>query len=436
MASPDKVAALVEPIDITEPSEIHGHLPAPLLVVLADNDAHVDARRSVLGRTSLARLMVAAGAAGFERTILTPGTSMGIEAAEAFVEAAKEAGERPLPVVESATGEPLGRPALVVYEGTVLNPAVLELMVEHPLETGERYTLYDEVGRPAACFFGELHRVPAMLPLTEELPWPEPFGPADVVRQVDPEDVARARALTLRSAGLAVPEHRGWRRDVERPALRLMADSRRPLAQLNLFGVGLVASSLPLALVGGFLGTLAAGFALVAGILVTSLMAHIRRLRADGGALPESVDEHLSAAARPLGHAALMTGLTYAIVAETDDRSSVAAVVLLVAGGAAVLLSLLQARLLLRGRDAEIFRLPDAEAAARRLGFPWWPGLDHAPLFELLVLAMSPFATPELPWSVLAAGALARLWRWYAGPPVSLRAAVGEPELDDPNATG
>jgi len=421
---------LVDAIDITEPSEIHAHLPAPVLVVLADGDAHVDAQRPVLGRAALARLMVAAGAAGFDRTILTPGTAMGIEAAEAFVAAAREAGERVLPVAESATGEPLGRPALVVFEGTVLHPAVLDLMVEHPLEPGERYTLYDEVGRPAACFFGELPRIPAMLPLTEELPWPDAFGPGDVVRQVDPEDLERARELTLRGAGIVVPNERGWRRDVERPALRWMADSGRPLAQLNLLGIALVVGSLPLALVGGFIGTLAAGLSLVAGVLITSLVGHIRRLRAAGGGQFETVDEHLAAAARPLGHAAIMTGLTYAIVAETD-RSSVAAVVLLVAGGAAVVLSLLQARLLLRGRDAEIFRLPDAEAAARRLGFPWWPGLDHAPIFELLVLFASPFATPELPWSVLAAGALARLWRWYAGPPVSLRAAVGEPEPDE-----
>lgn len=421
---------MVDAIDITEPSEIHAHLPAPVLVVLADGDARVDAQRPVLGRDALSRLIVAAGAAGFERAVLTPGTAMGIEAAQAFSEASREAGERALPVSDSATGEPMGRPALVVFEGTVLNPDVLELMVEHPLEPGERYTLYDEVGRPAACFFGELQRVPAMLPLTEELPWPEPFGPHDVVRQVDPEDLRRAQELTLRSAGLPAPEHRGWWRDVERPALRWMADSRRPLAQLNLLGVGLVVSSLPMALVGGFLGTLTAGLGLVAGVMVTSLVGHIRHLRAAGGGLTESVDEHLADAARPLGHAAIMTGLTYAIVAETD-RSSVAAVVLLVAGGAAVLLSLLQARLLLRGRDAEIFRLPDAEAAVRRLGFPWWPGLDHAPIFELLVLLASPFATPELPWSVLAAGALARLWRWYAGPPVSLRDAVGDPEPEE-----
>ncbi len=418
---------MVDAIDITEPSEIHAHLPAPVLVVLADGDAHVDAGRSVLGRAALARLMVAAAAAGFDRTILTPGTAMGIEGAEAFVDAAGRAGERALPVEESATGEPLQRPALVVFEGTLLHPSLMALMVEHPLEAGERYTLYDEVGRPAACFHGELARIPAMLPLTEELPWPEQFGPADVVRQVDSEDLVRAQALTLRAAGIEVPEQRGWRRDVERPALRWMADSGRPLAQLNLLGVALVGAALPLALVAGFLGTLSAGLCLVAGVLVTSLVGHIRRLREAGGGHVETVDEHLSAAARPLGHAALMTGLTYAIVAETD-RSSVAAVVLLVAGGAAVVLSLLQARLLLRGRDAEIFRLPDAENVARRLGFPWWPGLDHAPLFELLVLAASPFATPELPWSVLAAGALARLWRWYAGPPVSLREAVGEPD--------
>ncbi len=421
---------MVESIDITEPSEAHGHVPPPVLVVIADADARVEADRPVLGRSAFGRLLVAAGAVGFERAVLAPGTKLGLDDAQRFYEEAKAHGERPLPVDESATGEPVERPALVLFEGTMLNPRVLQLMVDHPLEPGERYTLYDEVGRPAACFFGKLHTVPSVLPLTEELPWPDEFGPQDVVRQVDPEDHLRAQELTLRAASMPRPAHRGWRRDVERPALRWMADSRRPLAQLNLLGIGSVAAALPLSLLGGFFGVLGAAVALVIGILVTSLVGPVRSLRAAGGGHAESVDERLSAAARPLGHAALMVGLTYAIVAETD-RSSVAAVVLLVAGAAAVVLSLLQARLLLRGRDAQIFVLPDAEAAVRRLGFPWWPGLDHAPLFELLVLLASPFATPELPWSVLAAGAVARLWRWYAGPPVSLREAVGEAAVDD-----
>lgn len=419
-----------EPLEFSDPDDALVHVPAPVLVVLADADARVDAKRPVLGRSALERLLVAAGDAGFERAVLAPRTAVGLSGAEAIFEQAEAAGEHPLPVEEAATGEPIGRPALVVFESTVLHPGVFRLMVEHPLEVGDRYTLYDEVGRPAASFFGELRSVPSMLPLTEELPWPEEFGPEDVVRQVDPDDCVRARELTLRAAGMPMPEHRGWRRDVEQPVLRWMADTRLPLAQLNLFGVGLVAATLPLSIVGGFIGTLGAGLTLVTGVLVTSLVASVRRHRASGGGHVESVDENLSAAARPLGHAALMAGLTYAIVAETD-RNSVASVVLLVAGVAAVLLALLQARLLLRGRNSEILMLPDAKAAAERLRFPWWPGLDHAPLLELLVLAASPFATPELPWSVGAAGAFARLWRWYAGPSLSLRAAVGDPIEDD-----
>jgi hypothetical protein len=415
-----------EALEILERSEVHGHVPAPVLVVLPDTHARVDVCRPVLGRPIHERLQLAAAHAGFAETIIAPGTRLPVpdedappaDPARPLGAAGASLGAK-LHAREVATAERIDRPALVVYEGSFVHPALLALMVAHPLDSDERFTLYDDVGRPAACFYGELGVIPGMLPLTEELPWPDEHGPADVVRLVYPEDVARVETLVLRIEDVPVHGTPGWRSRVEVPTLRWMADSRRPLAQLNLLGLSLVAAALPLGLLGGVLGLVGAAASLLFGVHVTRLIPIVRRLRAAGTAdARESVDEHLAAAARPLGHAALMGGLTYAIVAQTS-RSGVAAVVLLVAGAGAALLSLFQARLILRGRPADVFALPDVEPAVQRLGLTWPPVLRGAPLMELVVLAASVLGLAELPWSVLAAGAAARLWRWFAGPPIS-----------------
>jgi len=75
-----------------------------------------------------------------------------------------------------------------------------------------------------------------------------------------------------------------------------------------------------------------------------------------------------------------------------------------------------QARLLLRGREAPVFALPDAHAVAARLGVSVPPLVEGAPLFELAILCASLPGDPVAPWAILLAGAAARLWRWYAGP--------------------
>ncbi len=425
---------MVESLEILERSEAHGHVPAPALVIIPDRDAEHDVRTPVLGRPAFERSIAAAAAAGFAQVVLAPGTRLPIAepepmADDAEAEAARTDAAYGVPVSTLASGEPLRRPALVVFEGTLVERTLLPLMVAHPLDPDERYTLYDDVGRPAASFFGHLERVPTMIPLTEELPWPDGFGPADVVRQVYPDDRSRAEALALRSEKLEVLSEPGWRRRVVLPTLRWLASGGRPLAQLNLLGMLLITGCLPLSLLGGWVGWVLAAASLLLGVHVTSLIEVVGQVRGLAVETAASVDLRLAAAARPLGHAALMVGLTYAIVAQTD-RSQVAAVVELIAGAGAVVLSLLQARLLLRGRPADIFALPDAEAAAGRLGVRWWPGLRGAPLLELSVCLASLTGIPELPWSILATGALARLWRWFAGPPISLRDAVGEPSPD------
>src|SRR5690606_8750246 len=97
-------------------------------------------------------------------------------------------------------------------------------------------------------------------------------------------------------------------------------------------------------------------------------------------------------------------------------RSTVAAVVLLAAGGSAALLSLVQARLILRDRPAHVFAMPELATLADRLGITLPRVVEGAPLIELAVLVVAIPGYAALPWSVLAAVAVARLWRWYVGP--------------------
>jgi hypothetical protein len=377
---------------------------SPALVILPDPEARTRIHQPIFGVPPVDRLTKAAMRAGFADVVLAPGSHTGLEGAR-----------------ELATGEPIERPALVVFEGSLVHPELLALMVAHPLDEDERYTLYDEAGRPTASFDGCLAHVPAVMPVSEELPWPEDMGPRDVVRLVYDEDRSRAEDLVLRAEGVlpsdaarrAGHRHMTWREVVEVRSLRILADSRRPLPQIELLGVALAVLSLPVALFGTHLALVLAVLCLAFGVHIGMLFDRVRGVRGDQQG--SFGDNRLAKATRPLGHAALMGALTYVIVAQTG-RSQVAAVVLLAAGAAAALLCLFQARLLLRGRPADVFALPDAHAVAARLGgrIPTW--LDGAPFLELAVVVAAVPGMAELPWSVLAAGAVARLWRWFAGP--------------------
>jgi hypothetical protein len=386
-----------EPLDDLERADLHAHVPAPALLILPDSEARVRLDRPLVGRSPVARLILAARAAGFPHVYLAPGT-----------------GHEPPGADSVATGDPLGRPALVVYEGSFVHPRLLELMVAHPLDEDERYTLYDDAGRPAAAFVGRLHTVPSLLPITEELPWPEEFGPSDVVRVVYEEDFERAEALVLRAERLVLPDDSAWRRQIELPMVRWMANSRRPLPQLELLALAIAVASLPLALWATHLGLVLSAFALLVGVQASRLLPWVSTLREGKDGRYPPLPERLAVAVRPLGQAAMMGGLTYVIVAQTD-RSQVASMVLLAAGAAAALLCLFQARRLLHGKPADVFALPDAHAVATRLGVQWPSALDGSPFLELAVVIAAIPGVHELPWSILAAGAVARLWRWFAG---------------------
>lgn len=383
----------------TAEAEAHAHVPPPVLVILPDPEATLDVLRPVLGRPLVDRLARAALDAGFGGVLMGAGTRA-----------------EPPGAQELATGEPVDRPALVVYEGSGVHPELLRLMVAHPLDPGERYTLYDEAGRPTAVFSGLLRQMPSALPITEELPWPEEMGPADVVRLVYDEDLARAEALVLHGDRVGLPGRSTWHRRVTIPILRRLSNSRRPLSQIELGALAMALLSLPLVLGGGAAGLPLGAFAMLVGVQVSQHMRALRELRGPrADAVPLAPGERVARATRPLSHAAMMVALTYVLVAQTH-RSIVAAIVLLAAGGAAALLSLVQARLILRDRPAHVFAVPELDMLAERLGVTLPRFIEGAPLIELTVLLVAVPGYAALPWLVLATVAVARLWRWYVGP--------------------
>ncbi|MBK6916039.1 MAG: hypothetical protein IPH07_01435 [Deltaproteobacteria bacterium] len=390
---------MVESLQQLERAGAEFQSPPPALVVLPDPDARVSPDAGVLGASPILRLVCAARRVGFDPILFAPGTTPTGPGAR-----------------EVATGDALGGPALVVFETTSVRAGLLELMVAHPLEDDERYTLYDEAGRPAAAFVGRQTQVPAELPISEELPYPEGIGARDVVRVVYPEDLARAELLVLEAEEVFPAAPSAWRRRLGVPTLRWMAARRGPVAQLELLALVLVAMSLPLALLGGGPWIPLGAACLLAGVHVSKLLKSVRALRqyvaADAG---DVVGQRLARATRPLGHAAFCGGLTYAVIARAD-RADVAGLVLLAAGAGATLIALVQARFLLRGHEAPVFALPDAHAVAARLGARLPAVMEGAPMFELAILLAALPGVPTAPWSLLLMGAAARVWRWFAGP--------------------
>jgi len=371
----------------------------PVLLVLPDPDARPAAIVPILGSTPARRLVHTALRLGFDAVLFAPGAR--VEGADGR---------------DVATSDLVDAPALVVLDTVSIHPMLLELMVAHPLEPDESFTLYDALGRPAAAFVGRLRRVPHGLPIHEELPYPDGLGPESVARVVYPEDRDAAEELVLASEHVFPGTPSWWRRHVGLPTLRWLVRGRRPLAQLELFAIAAALCALPLALLGDGPGIFAAAIALLVGVHTSKLLKSVRLLRRGvGDDTGDPAGERLARATRPLGHAAMTGGATYGILAATD-RADIAGLVLLAAGAGATLIDLVQARLLLRGHDQPVFALPDAHAVARRLGIhmPTW--VEGAPIFELLVVFGAASGWAELPWSVLVAGAAARLWRWYAGP--------------------
>ena len=363
------------------------------LLILPDPEVQGGAAAALFGRLPAQRLCDDARACGFTRLAIAPGVRGSIAGAE-----------------ELATGDPIGGAALVAYESACVHRDILRLMVEHPLDPDERFTLYDAAGRPCAWFTGDLPAVLAAMPISEEIAWPEEVGPADLVRLIYAEDRARGEAIVRRSDRAFPPDDSLWARHVEAPLLRRLAGRGRPLAQVEALALVLGIGSGALVLVlGGALGATLGALALVVGVEIARLLPALRRLGLGGA--PTLVDDVLH---RPFAHAAFTAALTYALVADAA-RSSAADLVLLVLGGAAVLAALGHARALLRRQRRVPLDLPGVGGLAAGLGFRW-PARLRVPLaIEALALLLAPLGAGPA-WVVMVAAGHARLWRWFITP--------------------
>lgn len=366
---------------------------APALVLVPDPEARVSP--ALLGGPLGARLAEEALAAGFSAVFLAPGAR---EVAEAL---AVGAGDR----VEA--------PALVAYESAVIEPTALRALVDAG-EIGEG-SVYDELGRPVAWWTSRLVAVPATLPTREALAGSYAPEAAQVARVVDAVDRPRAEALLLRSVAAALLRapaslRSPWRRWLEVPLLRRLAG--RALGRIEVAALLLAALSGVPALLETRVGLVVAAGLLLAGVQLAALVPELRLLGPGRAGGPP----WLAPAIQPFGHASLAAALTYGLVA-SPVRTGVADLVLLVLGGAAVLLSLAHARAVLRGRAAALFELPSLEGFAAQLAVvvPTW--LQTPVRSEVLVLLLASFGAPGLPWGVLVAVGLARLWRWFVGHP-------------------
>ncbi len=362
------------------------------LVVLPDTEAAVDVRRPLLGVVPAQRLVDDAIEAGFTAAYSGPGVRARLRSAE-----------------DLATGDALGGPALLVLESASINREILRLMVEHPLEEDERFTIYDSVGRPCAWFTGYLRQLPATMPISEEIIWPAEVGPKDVARLVYPEDRLRAEAIVRRSRGLSAGDASLYSRFVSAPLLRALAAAERPLAQIEVVALALALGSGALVLIDPWFGAVLGALALLLGVEIARQLPALRMLRVgDATAFVSEV------VVRPFGHGAYAGALTYVLVAE-ESRSGVADLVLLGIGGAAVFFSLAQARSLLRRQRSLPLDLPSSAGLAASLGIRW-PARWRVPLaIEVSALFLA-LGGPGFPWAVMVIAGLARLWRWFATP--------------------
>jgi hypothetical protein len=370
----------------------------PALVLVPDADARVDPGRPVLGVAPGLRLADAARRAGFAAVYVLPGTR------------ASPPGASP-----GSAGDRLDTAALVVLESAAIEPAALLRLIH----AGGEGSLFDERGRPVAWWSARLARLPAALPVTEALASPDAPSPAEVARLVDAGDRPRMEALIVRATAAEGPGRTAdpappspWRRWLELPLLRWLCARRWPPGQIEVVALLLAALAGAAALLPSGLGLVLAAALLLVGVQVAALLPELRRLVAAGGGARAG---WLTPAIRPFGHASLVAALTYRLVAEVG-RTGVADLVLLLVGAAAALLSLAQARAVLRRPSAVPFELPSVEGLAAQLEVPLPAWLRTPVRAEILVFLLA-WVGPGLPWGVLVTVGLARLWRWFIGHP-------------------
>lgn len=375
-----------------------------VLVILADSDARVDLSAPMLGSSLSERLAANARRAGFARVVGGPGLRV-----------------RPDSSSEHAIGEHIDAPGLIVWESTYIDPELLRLMIEHPLDADERFALYDAVGRPAACFAGHIGPVPPMVPVAESLDLPERFGPHSLARIVDDEDRVRAERLVAACESELDLEGSSYNRWLGLWSLRWLTRTRASVAQLELLALLTAVASGISVLSLEYWGLVLGALFLFATVHLARMLRPLRALGTAAYSAGTSDDdgyepgETLAELVRPLGHAVFIGTCTYRLVAEAD-RSQVAALVLLAAGGLAVLMDLARVRHLLRRGPPERLALPRAEAWVRRLGVRMPSPLVQAPLLELGMFLGALTGQAGVPWTLAVAAAISRLWPWFVSP--------------------
>lgn len=369
-----------------------------VLLLLPDPEARVDPAAPVLGVMPGLRLADSARQAGFAAVWVTPGTR------------ACPPGSRP-----GSVGDRVDTAALVALESVMIEPVALQRL----LGAAGEGSLYDERGRPVAWWSAALGRVPAGLPVGEALAAPEAPAPAELARLVDADDRPRmealiVRAVTTSAASFAESLTSGpWRRWLELPLLRWLCARAWPPGRVELVALVLAVAAGFAALLDSRPGLVLAAAVLLVGVQLAVLVPELRALLRPGAA---GAAGWLTPAIRPFGHASLAAALTYGLVA-SPVRTGAADVVLLVLGGSAALLSLAQARAVLRGQQPTPFELPSVERFAAELELPLPTWLRTSVRAELLVFMLAWIGAPGLPWGVLVVVGLARLWRWFIGHP-------------------
>ncbi len=375
-------------------------MSGPALVLLPDPEARVDAGRPVLGVAPGLRLADAARSAGFSTIVVAAG-----------------ARTHPPGATLASAGDRVDAAALVMLESAAIEPMALQRLVH---AEGEG-SLFDARGRPVGWWSARLGRLPAVLPVGEALVSPQAPSPDELARLVDPEDRPAMEALIVRAIA-AEPQFGDveraaagspWRRWLELPLLRWLCARGGPLARVELVALLVAALSGVPPLLDSRLGLVLAAGLLLVGVQLAALLPELRALLRPG---TSSAAGWLAPAIRPLGHASLAAALTYGLVA-SPVRTGVADLVLLVLGGASAVLSLAQARAVLRGQHPAPFELPSLEGfvSSLELALPAW--MRTPVRTELLVFLLAWTGVPGLPWGVLVVIGLARLWRWFIGHP-------------------
>ncbi len=367
-------------------------VPGLALVILPDPEARVDRARGLLGRSLASRLAAAALGAGFDRVLVAPGV------------VAPPAGAR-----DVATYDSVGGPALLAYDTAFLDERLLDLMVRYPLDADEQYTVYDGAGRPTALFSGHLPAVPDHMPVLEELDLPPELGPATVGRWVFEEDGPRVEALILARYGAAAWTRALWGRHVMVPLLRALCELPGPVARIEAVAMLAAAGAGLASVIPAWIGPVLGGLLLVWVAALHKVVGPLRRVLEE--AIPPDALGHV---ARPLAHASVLIGLTYRLVADSE-RPDLAALLLLIVGIGAAGLPLARVRERLRGQRPGAFALPTADVWFERLGLHLAPAWRGTPWLEVGCLLTALTGIPELPWMLLVAASLARLWRWFVG---------------------